>query len=104
MTNAHDYLSLQFQSVSNKAYVIECAANVTGTWMIVSDPFVAVSNQTRVLVRMFENMPQAFYRVRLADAPVAFTYTQGYNMPDQWLNMYIGTPCRRIGGACGTRG
>jgi hypothetical protein len=35
-------------------------------WLTVSEPIVAVSNRTQVLVRMLESMPQAFYRVSVS--------------------------------------
>ncbi len=63
------YLPLFFQSVSDKAYVIQGAPAVTGVWMTVSDSFVAVSNSTQVLVTMPESLPQSFYRVRLSVPP-----------------------------------
>jgi hypothetical protein len=65
-TNDHGYLPIAFQSVSNKAYVIQVAPAVTGVWLTVSEPIVAVSNRTQVLVRMLESMPQAFYRVSVS--------------------------------------
>jgi len=76
--NAQNYLPLAFQSVSNKAYVIQVAPTVTGEWMTVSEPFVAVSNRTQVLVRILDTMPQAFYRVRTGAALTAYTYTLGF--------------------------
>jgi len=86
--NAQNYLPLAFQSVSNKAYVIQVAPTVTGEWMTVSEPFVAVSNRTQVLVRILDTMPQAFYRVRTGAALTAYTYTLGFSLPDQWVAQY----------------
>ena len=86
--NTQMYLPLAFQSVSNKAYVIQIAPTVTGTWMTVSEPFVSVSNRTQVLVRMLESMPQAFYRVRLSVPLSPYTFTLGFSLPDQWLGQF----------------
>ncbi len=82
------YLPLAFQSVSNKAYVIQVAPAVTGAWLTVSEPFVAVSNRAQVLVRLLESIPQAFYRVRLSTPPAPYTYTLGFSLPDQWLGQF----------------
>jgi hypothetical protein len=78
-------LPLSFLSVSNKAYVIQVALAVTGAWLTVSEPFVAVSNRTQVLVRLLDSMPQAFYRVRTSAPTTAYTYALGFGLPDQWL-------------------
>ena len=86
--DTQNYLPLAFQSVNNKAYIIQVAPAVTGTWMTVSEPFVAVSNRVQVLVRMLESMPQAFYRVRLSTPLVPYTYTLGFSLPDQWLGQF----------------
>jgi uncharacterized repeat protein (TIGR02543 family) len=82
------YWPLTFQSVSNNAYVIQVAPTVTGAWLTVSEPLVAVSNRIQVLVRMLESMPQAFYRVCTSTALVQYTYTLGFNLPDQWIDLY----------------
>ncbi len=86
--NTQSYLPLVFQSVNNKAYVIQVAPTVTGTWMTVSEPFVAVSNRTQVLVRILDSMPQAFYRVRTSVPLVPYTFTLGFSLPDQWIGQY----------------
>ena len=82
------YWHLTFQSVSNNAYVIQVAPTVTGAWLTVSEPLVAVSNRIQVLVRMLESMPQAFYRVCTSTALVPDTYTLGFDLPDQWVDRY----------------
>lgn len=86
--NTQNYLPLAFQSVSNKAYVIQVAPTVTGAWMTVSEPFVATSNLTQVLVRILDSMPQAFYRIRTSTPPVPYTYSQGFSLPDQWIGQF----------------
>ncbi len=86
--DTQSYLPLAFQSVSNKAYVIQVAPTVTGVWLTVSEPFVAVSNRAQVLVRLLESMPQAFYRVRLSTPPAPYTFTLGFSLPDQWLGQF----------------
>lgn len=87
-TNAKAYLPITFQSVSNKVYAIQVASAVTGEWLTVSAPFVAVSNRTQVLVRLLDSMPQAFYRVQIGALSTPLTYTLGYGMPDQWIERF----------------